>query len=101
MLWRFVLSAYLRIRMLFIDGVLATGALQFNLNLFRGPINLIIRPKGLIAVGYDLQAHSVSDGNDIENGLAFFVRLQLHVAVVFSVFERMKDNSGTLHRLSV
>jgi hypothetical protein len=79
---------------LLVDGVLLTGPLHPNLDCHVGLIDLIVVAEGLKAPRNYLHPHRRTHGQDIDNRLAIFVGLQLHVAFVFLSLHGMKDHGS-------
>lgn len=88
-------------RMALVNRVLALRQVQLDRNCLGIAGQIVIRAVGLETSRNHLQSQRRPDRHNIELDLAFFIGLQLHVPIVLSILEGMKDDGGMFNRLLV
>jgi len=84
-----------------VDGILLAGALELDFDGHVKLVNLEVFAIGLEAAGDDLEADHVTQGENVDNGLAVFVGLQLHGACVAFALHGVKHDGGVLNGLAI
>ena len=81
-------------RVVHVRGDLRSGTLHRDGNLAAGLRDLVVLGKRREAVGDDLDAHAAAGRNHVDDGLAVGIRLDLEIAFVLAVLDRVEDDGG-------